>query len=289
MKLFTRTYLCLVLAVFLVTAVNEVSAQTKYPRASQKASVMQTVGDTDVTITYHRPNAKGRTLWGGKADKALVPAGEVWRTGANEATVFEVTNDVMINGQKLEKGKYSFYAIPGTSEWTLIFNKTWDQWGTIYDEKKDALRVAVKPMMDESSVESLAFMIHNVTANSADVVLAWGKTRIPFKLDIGDVSARLLNSAQRSIVTEKLSAANYVFSTKQKDKYKDALGWLDSVLAEREIYGAMFIKARLLAEMGMKGEAVKTAEKAISFGKANKANPRSIGFLTNLMKGWKGE
>ena len=108
MKLFTRLSFCLAMAVFLVVTTSETSAQTQYPPISQKAMMMQRIGDTDVMITYHRPNVKGRKLWGSEAEKALVPNGKVWRTGANAATVFEVTNDVMINGKKLPKGKYSF-------------------------------------------------------------------------------------------------------------------------------------------------------------------------------------
>ncbi len=112
----------------------------RLPRSSQKASVMQTIGVTDVTITYSRPGVKGRKIWGdaptaaggGTAtlddararakDAAIVPYGHVWRTGANEATTFTVTDDAMINGQKLPAGTYSLHTIPGKDEWTIIFN-----------------------------------------------------------------------------------------------------------------------------------------------------------------------
>ncbi len=289
MKLLTRISLCLALAIFLVSATNETFAQTKYPRPSQKAMIMQTVGDTDVTITYHRPNIKGRTLWGSKEDKPLVPNGEVWRTGANEATVFEVTNDVMINGQKLPKGKYSFYAIPNGNDWTLIFNKTWDQWGTVYDEAKDQLRVKTKSVMDKDSIESLAYMIQNVTDSTADITLAWGNARIPFKLDVGDVNARIIQNVNQNITSERINAANFIYATEQSDKYAMAISWLDSILSEGDSFNALFGKARLQAASGKKKEAIETAKKAVDFGKANKANPRSITFLEGLIKDWSGE
>ena len=107
------------------------------PRVSPKASLMQTVGLTDVTITYSRPGVKGRTIWGG-----LVPYDKVWRTGANEATKITFSNDVMINGQKLAAGTYSLHTIPAQSgDWTLAFNSVANQWGSFnYDQTKDALR-----------------------------------------------------------------------------------------------------------------------------------------------------
>ena len=174
----------LLVMILTVCGVSAVFAQAKQ-RPSQKGSIEQTVATTQIKITYSRPNAKDRLLWGEKTEKALVPYGEVWRAGANEATVFEVSTDVMINGKPLPAGKYSFYAIPTADSWTLIFNKTWEQWGTIYDEKMDALRVMSKPMMSEESKESLAYLIEDVDANSATIVLAWGKARIPFKVTVG--------------------------------------------------------------------------------------------------------
>ena len=164
-------------------------AQLTLPRASQTFDISQTVGDTEIAIVYNRPNVKNRTVWG-----ELVPYGEVWRTGANEATVFEVSNDVMINGQKLPKGKYSLHTIPNKDEWTIIFNKTWNQWGSFnYKAEEDALRVNVKPVAGEFK-ETMAIDVEDVTDTTADVVIAWEKVRVPFKLDVGDVSGRILKT-----------------------------------------------------------------------------------------------
>src|ERR1044071_7850835 len=138
-------------------------AQLRTPRPSQKATVMQTVGVTDITITYSRPGVKGRKIWGdppaGSAagtatlddartrakDQVIVPYGHVWRAGANEATQFAVSDDVLINGQPLKAGTYSLHMIPGKDEWTVIFNSDAEQWGSYsYDSKQDALRVKAK-------------------------------------------------------------------------------------------------------------------------------------------------
>src|SRR6266566_8301900 len=138
----------LALVLFVVLAAPLASAQVRTPRPSQKASVMQTIGVTDVTITYSRPGVKGRTIWGdalpvqmAKGEATLddqnvrpkgapiVPWGHVWRAGANEATTFVVTDDVLINGQKLPAGSYSLHTIPTKDEWTIVFNGTANQWG----------------------------------------------------------------------------------------------------------------------------------------------------------------
>ncbi len=134
------------------------------PRVSPKASLKQTVGLTDITITYSRPGVKGRKIWGG-----LVPYGKVWRTGANEATTFEVSDDVTIDGKPLPKGIYSLHTIPGPDQWTIIFNKVANQWGSFnYDESKDALRVTAVPQKAPFT-EWMAFEIPSLSADKATV------------------------------------------------------------------------------------------------------------------------
>ena len=272
-----RFKLFCIITIIAVGALN-IFAQTQLPRASQRASLTQTVGDTQISIVYHRPNVKKREIYG-----KLVPYGEVWRTGANEATVFEISKDVTINGQKLPAGKYSFYAIPGVKEWTIIFNKTWDQWGTIYDAKQDALRVTVKPSEAEFE-ESLAYEIENVTENTAQVSINWEKLSVPFIVDIGDVSKRILDGARKD-KTMQMQVAGYILDSKLSDNYNEALSWLDASLKEGENYRALFVKARLLNEMGKKQEAITTAEKAIELGK--KSTNTNTSFLEGLVKEWK--
>ena len=191
---------------------TNVFAQLTLPRASTRSEVSQTVGDTEIAIVYNRPNIKESHGLG----RYLVPYGEVWRTGANEATVFEVSNDVMINGQKLPKGKYSLHTIPNKDEWTIIFNKTWNQWGSFnYKAEEDALRVNVKPVAGEFK-ETMAIDVENVMDTTADVVIAWEKVRVPFKLDIGDLSGRILKNARQQMVRNPIVAAGFVLDSKLK-------------------------------------------------------------------------
>ncbi|MEZ4847469.1 MAG: DUF2911 domain-containing protein [Bacteroidia bacterium] len=110
---------------------------------SPKKELKTTMSGADITIVYGSPSVKERTIWG-----ELVPYGEVWRTGANEATTFETSAPISIGGQTLAAGKYGFFTVPDENDWTLIFNEVSDQWGAYnYDAGKDVMRVKVVPMV----------------------------------------------------------------------------------------------------------------------------------------------
>ena len=152
-------------------------------RVSPKASITQTIGITDVVISYSSPGVKGRKIWGG-----LVPYDKVWRAGANEATKITFSGDVWIEGKKLPAGSYGFFVIPREKDWTIIFNKVADQWGAFeYNESQDALRLNVTPQQG-SFHEWLNYTFSDMSANthgksSAIVNLNWEKTRLPFKIE----------------------------------------------------------------------------------------------------------
>ena len=140
---------------------------------SPPASTMATVANgANLTINYSQPAVKGRSVWAGD----LAPYGKVWRTGANDATTFEVSKNVMINGKALKAGKYALFSIPGEKEWTIIFNKTAKQWGAYsYKEADDVLRVAAK---SESNEMTERFTIK--ADNSGQVMMMWDKTKVGF-------------------------------------------------------------------------------------------------------------
>ena len=169
-------YLCVSFMLFFVFSSY---AQENKIRVSPKASVMQTVGFTDVTIDYSRPGVKGRTIWG-----ELVPYNKVWRAGANEATTINFSTDVTIEGKSLPAGKYGFFTIPNKDSWTIIFNKVADQWGAFqYNEAEDALRVTVKPESNNFQ-EWLAYRIAKTGDKSAVISLEWEKLKVPFKIEV---------------------------------------------------------------------------------------------------------
>ena len=166
-------------SIFLCTNITFAQNGKQEVRISPKAEVMQTIGFTDVQIVYSRPGVKGRTIWG-----KLVPFDAVWRAGANEATKITFSTDVIVEGKKLKKGSYSFFAIPEKNEWTIIFNKVADQWGAFeYNESEDALRVKVKT---EKGVwqEWLSYTISKTSDTSAVIRLEWEKIKVPFKVEV---------------------------------------------------------------------------------------------------------
>jgi hypothetical protein len=292
----------LLLAAFAAAALAQ-QPKVRMPQASQVASVTQTVGVTDITITYHRPAVKGRTVWGDvPADKVatlrnagtgapvtgemtldgvpgsgkdlpLAPYGHVWRAGANEATRFTVTDDVLVNGQKLSAGTYSLHMIPSAGEWTIIFSKNADQWGSFrYDAKQDALRVKVKPTSAPESRESLTYEIPAVTANTAQVVLRWEKLAVPFTVEVPDVNAvavAKVNAAMAANPTDgeiPLAVGNAYFAD---GKYEEAMKWVDQSIKLKETFQNLRAKTNVLLGMDKKPEAFAAAERAIARGKAD--------------------
>ena len=294
-----------ILSLILVSAtIATAQARPPIPRASQKASVMQTIGTTDLTITYSRPAVKGRAVWGDPpADKpgegtlddgrarpagmALVPNGHVWRTGANEATLFIVTDDVMINGQPLVAGKYSLHTIPGKDEWTVIFNKDDGQWGSFaYDAKKDALRVKTKPQWVAESKELLYFGIDNLTENAGTVYMRWEKIKVPFTVEVKDVVGSTMAKLQGYVAGAKsddpgpaLNAANYAKANKQTEatKWFDmALKASDEQIKAKSNFANLGRRANILVAAGRMQEALAAAEKALEAGKAEKADTAAL-------------
>jgi hypothetical protein len=304
-------------AVALVALTGAANAQLRTPRPSQKASVTQTVGVTDITITYSRPGVKGRTIWGdppaGAAtttatlddartrakDAALVPYGHVWRAGANEATTFAVTDDVLINGQPLKAGTYSLHAIPTRDEWTIIFNSDAGQWGSFaYDEKKDVLRVKARPQAAPDTQEWLLFTFDPVGETSAQVNLRWERLRVPFTVEVKDVKALTVEKARAAVAAAKpddwrtpLQAANYVFLNNLTANHEEAMGWLEKSIKTKETFGNLYTKARVLAGMGRNADAVATAEKALQMAKAPNSgvDAPTIADLEKRMAEWKSK
>jgi hypothetical protein len=281
-------------------------AQLTLPRESQRQEIVQTVGDTRVAIVYHRPNSKGRTLWGCQAknvvpksnyeEPCIVPNGQVWRTGANENTTFEVTNEVKINGQTLPAGKYGLHMIPGNDEWTVIFNKVNTEWGSFkYDEKQDQLRVKVKPQTLSETQETMSLNFENVKPTATEVAVRWEKVRVPFTVDIGDMNSRVLNYIRESIKNLKaedmrspIDGANFVYNNKLTANYSEAIGWLDTLLKKRETPGAYALKANLLADSGKTAEAIAAGEKALQIAATMNPKPNTAALEKKIAE-WKAK
>ena len=278
-------------------AAQQPPVQIKPIRPSQKASVMQTIGVTDITITYSRPPVKGRTIFADapasmearakgeatldnqnerKPGEPIVPYNHVWRAGANEATLFQVTDDVLINGQPLKAGSYSLHTIPGKEEWTVIFNSDPGQWGSFsYDNKKDALRVKTKPQMVADNQEWLMYSFDPVTEDSAQVNIRWEKLRVPFTVQVKDVKAAWRAHADELIAANPtnealpLQVANTYANWKNWD---EALKFVDQSIKVKQTFRNMSAKANILWGAGRKEEAMAAADAAIAKGKADKVD-----------------
>ncbi len=286
-----------------ILAAQFASAQLRLPLPSQNASVKQTIGVTDVTITYSRPGVKGRTIWGdppaGAAAKgeatldgqtdglngtALVPYGHMWRTGANTATQFEVSDNVLVNGQPLAAGTYSLHSIPGKDEWTYIFNGTANQWGSFsYDAKKDTLRIKAKPQWVNDSQETMIFIIDPAVDNTATVSLRWEKVRVPFTIEVKEMPALVLSKARVSVAAAKADdwstpyrAGLYANRNKSADDaakwFEQSLKAVDVSIAAKETFQNLAGKANILLAAGRKAEGLDIADKAIARGKTDKVD-----------------
>ncbi len=142
-------------------------------RKSKNGRAEATVGEVEVVIEYGRPQVKGRAIWGG-----LVPYGKVWRTGADEATTLAVSGPVTLEGESLPAGTYSLFTVPGESSWTVVVNRTAEQWGAYdYDEAQDVLRVEVEPSSHEP-VEEMEIVIEG-----SEILVRWAELEVPVRIE----------------------------------------------------------------------------------------------------------
>jgi len=146
----------------------------KSKRPSPPATAEGSINGVKIKIDYSAPSARGRKMLGGKE-----PYGEVWRTGANEATTIEFDKAVKIEGKDLAAGKYELFTIPGEKEWTIIFQNYKKQWGAYsYKQANDALRVTVVPVKTETFIETF-----NISVGTDSVILTWENTSVAFKVN----------------------------------------------------------------------------------------------------------
>jgi hypothetical protein len=290
------------LLAFILNAATSSLAQNRppLPRLSPRASVMQIIGTTEVTITYGRPGVRGRTIFGDWPEKVegertlddgrvrpqgapVVPFGHIWRAGADEATLFTVNDDVLVNGQLLPAGRYSFHAIPGREEWTLIFNKDEGQWGSFnYDKGKDALRVKTKAQWVNDSKERLTYGFDTVNDEEAVVYIRWEKVKVPFTVKVRDSVSATIRRLEQFFGTANptdagpwISAANYA---KNNDRANEARSWFEKALElnERSIAQAATFqnlsrRGNIYLGLGRTSDAISAFEAALAKGKESNA------------------
>ena len=258
-----------------------------FPKLSPEATVSQTVGTTTVTLDYHRPQVRGRRIWG-----ELVPFGQVWRTGANEATTIKFTDPVRVNGQPVPAGTYALFSIPGPEQWTLILNKRSRQFGTFeYQPKEDLIRFDVKAKMVKEHSEWLTYEVYPASRSSAYVDLYWEKLRVSFLVDVdvdAMVTARMKRAMSRAGESDwKIFSEAAEYFLEQEKELNQALGWSEKSVRIHENPTNLFVKARILRAIGQPGPAYLTLEKALRIARAQNLGGIVIGPIQNMLDLWK--
>jgi len=231
-----------------------------FPAPSPACTLKQHVGLTDIEIVYSRPGVKGRPIFGG-----LVPYGQVWRTGANNATKITFSTPVKLNGAEIPAGTYALFTIPGETEWTIIINKGAAQWGAFqYNETNDLVRVKATPLKLAEPVETFTIEINDIRDESATLNLTWEKTRVPVKLEVELVS-KLVPQIEAVMAAPEGNKPYYQAALFYYDHGQDlqkASKWIDAAIAEREAYYIVNLKARILAKLGDKEGAIAAAKRS---------------------------
>lgn len=256
----------LILTGFLVSSLSAVSfAQTiKTPAPSSTQLIKQELGIGSVELSYSRPNMKGRKIFGD-----LVPYGEVWRTGANNATTLTFTEDVMIGSTKIQAGKYGLLTIPNSSEWTAIITKQLDVTNpAAYKREQDVVRINLKPQTLTPRQETFTMQFANVRSNSADLQISWDDAivSLPITMDVDNKVMAQINNVMNKDNRPYFQAALYYL-----DNGKDlnqALTWFDKALEQQpDAYYIHHQKANALARLGRKNEAKLTAQKSMELAR----------------------
>lgn len=220
------------------------------PDASPRASVSQTVGLTDITISYHRPAVNKRKIWGD-----LVPYNEVWRAGANENTTIAFSTPVTVGGKKLPAGTYGLHMLPGDKEWSVMLSSVASAWGSFsYDAKEDAVRFTVTPSTVPGSEERLEYRLEDPTDNSVNVVLSWEKLRLSFPIT-ADTKAVVLDSLKsqlRGLPRFSWQGWNQAaqWSLRNDVDLDQALAWADRSIGVQANFQNLRTKAAILEKKG---------------------------------------
>jgi len=220
----------------------------KVPQASPRAVVEETVGVTDVRVSYHRPAVNNRKIFGG-----LVPYDVLWRAGANQPTSITFSTPVKVEGQDVPAGTYSLFLIPGQQQWTVVLSKFTGGWGTYsYDQSEDLLRVKVTPQPIDMT-ERMAFTFDDSKENSVTLSMRWEKTRVPVKVE-ADTKTLVAEGIKRDLRSELywqpsawVQAAGYMLRNGNEDL---ALQYVNHAIEMQPDAGALRMKARIIEKKG---------------------------------------
>lgn len=258
----------LLLAAICMSAIVMTEAQQlRTPQPSTTQTVKQDFGLGGIELSYSRPNMKGRKIFGD-----LVPFDKVWRTGANSATTLTFSDEVIIGGTKIPAGKYGLLTIPSANEWTIIISKQTDVTSpTAYKQDMDVVRVKVKPMALPWSFETFGMSFENIKDNSCELMIAWDKTLVALPITT-DVDGKVMKQIETIMTKDNrpyFAAAAY-YADNGKD-LNQAVSWFDKAIEQNpQAFWVYYQKAKALAKLGKKAEAMTVSAKSMELAKAAK-------------------
>ncbi len=263
-----------------ILSLSTFGQQLKTPRPSPDATVIQFVGVTEVKIDYSSPGVKGRKVWGD-----LVPFGEIWRTGANEATTITFSDAVKINGSELPAGTYGIHTIPNENEWEFIFSKdTKVDGSSTFNKDNEVLRVKAKPE-EHHFMERMTFLFTDVTDNSVSVNLLWDKLKVSFKIETNTQELFLSKAREQLSWSPTFQAAQYCLTN--NTNLEEAYKWIEASCLINEVYWNTRVKAQIQNKLGMKNESIATMEKAIALGSKMEEAPFDYDNMKKMLEDWK--
>lgn len=223
----------------------------------------QRVGLTDIEIVYSRPGLKGRSAFG--EHTPLAPVGDVWRTGANEATRITFSTAVKFGGADVPAGSYGLFTIPGATEWTVILNKVPNQWGAYkYDSKNDLVRVTAAPVHLADAVETFTIDVNDIRDEAATLELVWGNVKVPVKLavDVVGLVGPQIEASMKALAGSYDRAA--MFYLEHGMDLAKATDWIDAALKQQpNSFYLVYHKAQILAKQGDKAGALAAARRSL--------------------------
>jgi hypothetical protein len=257
--------LVIIVAVFCSTI--SLMAQVKMPAPSPTQTIKQEFGVGSIELTYSRPAAKGRKIFGD-----LVPYNKLWRTGANAATKISFTEPVEMDGKKIDTGSYVLYVIPGEENWEVILNKGLTNWGIDgYKESEDVARIKVAPFKVKEPVENLTMQFANIKASSCDLHMKWQKTgiAIPFTTNFIDKVKAQIEAAMLTDKKPYWQAAQF-YNEFEKNLPKALEYATKAAEANAKAFWVLLFKAKVQKEMGDIDGAMASSIKSVEIAKEAK-------------------
>jgi hypothetical protein len=250
---------CLLAIAIILSTINSHAQITPPPSSSE--TITQGFGLGTITLTYSRPNTKGRKIFG-----YVEPYDKVWRTGANSATVIKFTDDVTIEGNKVPAGEYGLFSIPGEKQWTIILSKKPKQWGAYtYSQSDDYLRLTLTPSKLQQPVETFTLQFENMYPTTGELHLLWENTALNIHLTC-DIDSKVMARIDSAMKTDKKPYYDAVIYYWNNNKdMNQALEWANQLerIPNMPPMVAKLWKARILLKKGDKTAAATTAQEGV--------------------------